>query len=97
MFTDDISVHCPSPVAGAPHWSVSVTADFVALGATHYHADLFLWDEQICRISLKRRVADRAEAMRLLLERCRVWIARQESRPRIEETDFQVLPRQPAG
>jgi len=81
MFTEDISAERASPVVDAPHWSISVTADFVRLGDTHYHADLFLWEERVCRISLKRRVVSRAEAVWLLTQRCRFWIARQESRP----------------
>ena len=91
MYSDDFSAQSASPVADAPHWSITVTAAFVKLGATHYHADLFRWDEWICRISLTRKVATREEAERVLTERCRNWIARHESRPRRGDTDFQVL------
>ena len=92
MFTEDISADGSSPVVDAPHWSISVTADFVGLGDTHYHADLFLWDERVCRISLKRRVMTRAEAVRVLTQRCRFWIARQEGRPPAAGADFDALP-----
>jgi hypothetical protein len=92
MFIEEIAPCSPSPFAGLPQWSIQVSADFVGLGATHYHADLYLWDEQICRISLKHRVGGREAAVRLLTERCRMWIARHENRPRRGDTDFQVLP-----
>lgn len=91
MFIEDIRADEPLPVANAPQWSIRVSADFIRLGATHYHAELFLWDEPICRISLRHRVANRAEAVRILTERCRMWIARHENRPRRGDTDFQVL------
>ena len=92
MFTEDISAEGSSPVVDAPHWSINVTADFVRLGDTHYHADLFLWEERVCRISLKRRVMSRAEAVRVLTQRCRFWITRQEGLPAAGSTDLEALP-----
>jgi hypothetical protein len=93
MFIEELRTETPPPsVIGSPQWTMNVSADFLRLGATRYHAELLLWDEPICRISLKQPVSSRAEAVRLLTERCRTWIARHEDRPRRGDTDFQVLP-----
>jgi hypothetical protein len=92
MFIEELRTEPTPSVLGSPQWTMSVSADFLRLGATRYHAELLLWDEPICRISLKQPVASRAEAVRLLTGHCRGWIARHENRLRRGDTDFGVLP-----
>ncbi|MBU1360161.1 MAG: hypothetical protein KKC79_00485 [Gammaproteobacteria bacterium] len=70
---------------------MALTASFARLGSTQYHADLFHFDDWMCRLSLTDRGHDRGAAERQLVERCRDWIARHEQRPRRGDTDFQVL------
>jgi hypothetical protein len=91
MFAESITAEGASPLAGARTWSVKITASFLRLGRTHFHADLFCFDDWMCRISLTQAVASRGAAEAILVERCRNWIARHEERPRRGDTDFQVL------
>ena len=88
MLSDPSRLLRPVPATDAAPWAIHVTAEFVGLGATHYHADLFCDDDWMCQISLTRPVASRAEAEGILAERCRHWIAGFHKNGRPGYTDF---------
>jgi hypothetical protein len=72
-------------------WTIKVDVAFESLAGTHYHADLFRQSEWLCRIAMSGAARDRAEAERVLSERCRDWIASYEKRDRTGDTSFQLL------